>query len=86
MKKIDEKSADTILAALAIGHAVLVFINAYFRQQVDLLVFDAVIIVSCSFLSCCADGCRSAAFFKRKTVRIDSSFGFEPGFFYWQPL
>jgi hypothetical protein len=37
MKKITEKAADTILAVLAVGHALLIFINAYFRQQIDLL-------------------------------------------------
>lgn len=34
MQEIDEKRTDTVFAVLAIGHAVLVFINAHFRQQV----------------------------------------------------
>ena len=34
MQEIDEKRTDTFFAVLAIGHAVFVFINAHFSQQV----------------------------------------------------
>jgi hypothetical protein len=35
MKKISEKTTDIVLAMLVVGHALFIFINAFFHQQID---------------------------------------------------
>ena len=59
-QEIDEKRADTIFAALAIGHAGLVFINAYFRQQVNSLYSMSDYPFPALFCHDSANGCRGA--------------------------